>query len=268
MKDYLKELVQGSTPLQGRNLTREYLQSRILREFQLAGAMTSLAFHGGTCLRFVYGLPRYSEDLDFALEGNKPDYDLETYLRSTRSQLLRENYHVEMLISQVQPVHRGLIRFPGILHELNLSPGTTETLNIRVEVDTNPSSGARTEVRTSRRHTFLRLFCHDRPSLLAGKIHAILWRPFAKGRDWFDLVWHLTDRDSPSPNIEMLNSALRQSEPPPLTLNEDTWRFSVLRRLQEVDWEAVVDDVSPFLVDSREIDVLNKDELERLLMRN
>ena len=31
-----------------------------------AGAMTSLAFHGGTGLRFLFGLPRYSEELDFA----------------------------------------------------------------------------------------------------------------------------------------------------------------------------------------------------------
>lgn len=71
MKDYLRELLRDSDTPHGRNLTREYLQSRILREFQLTGAMTSLAFHGGTCLRFVYGLQRYSEDLGFALEGSK-----------------------------------------------------------------------------------------------------------------------------------------------------------------------------------------------------
>ena len=268
MKDYLRELVQASSQLQGRNLAREYLQSRILRVFQLAGAMTSLAFQGGTCLRFVYGIQRYSEDLDFALEGSVTEYDLEAYLRSTRSQLRRENYQVEVSLSQQRTVHCGLIRFPGIFHELNLSPRTSETLNIRVDVDTNPPSGAKTEVRTSRRHTVLRLFCHDRPSLLAGKIHAILRRPFAKGRDWFDLVWHLTDEDSPSPNIEMLNSALQQSEPPLLSLTEQTWRLSIRQRLQELDWDAVVDDVSPFLADRREIDLLNKDKLERLLVRN
>jgi hypothetical protein len=44
----------------GRNLLREYLQARILAELQRAGAMLSLAFQGGTALRFLYGLPRYS----------------------------------------------------------------------------------------------------------------------------------------------------------------------------------------------------------------
>ncbi len=266
MKDYLRELVQEGDTLHGRNLTREYLQSRILREFQLAGAMTSLAFHGGTCLRFVYGLQRYSEDLDFALEGNKPDYDLETYLRATRSQLLKENYQIELSVRQQRTVHRGLIRFPGILHELNLSPNPSETLRIHVEVDTNPPSGAKTVVQTTRRHTVLRLFCHDRSSLLAGKIHAILQRRYTKGRDWYDLVWHLTDTEPPEPNIDMLNAALQQSDPSSLELTAQSWRSSVLERLRELDWDEVVRDVSPFLVDQREIDLLNRDNVERILV--
>jgi predicted nucleotidyltransferase component of viral defense system len=58
------------SPIQstGRNLVREYLQARILESLQRAGAMVPLAFHGGTALRFLYAIPRYSEDLDFALE--------------------------------------------------------------------------------------------------------------------------------------------------------------------------------------------------------
>ena len=53
MKDYLAELVrQTPTPLQGRNLAREYLQARILAALQRAGAMIPLAFHGGTACAF------------------------------------------------------------------------------------------------------------------------------------------------------------------------------------------------------------------------
>ncbi len=76
MKEHLRQLVGENPPLQGRNVVREYLQGRILGAFQRAGAMTSLAFRGGTCLRFAFGLPRYSEDLDFALEGDRSGYDL------------------------------------------------------------------------------------------------------------------------------------------------------------------------------------------------
>ena len=266
MKDYLHELVRSGEPVQGRNLTREYLQSRVLREFQLAGAMTSLAFHGGTCLRFVYGLPRYSEDLDFSLEGRDSDYDLEAFMRATRTQLLKEGYQVELSINQRRTVHRGLLRFPGILHELGLSALPSQKLTIRVEVDTNPPVGAETEIRVSRRHTVLRLFCHDRSSLLAGKIHALICRPYAKGRDWYDLIWYLTGAEPTKPNIDMLNAALLQTEPSAPVLTDQTWRQSVLQKLRELDWETVVTDVAPFLVDQREIDLLNRKDIERILM--
>ena len=69
MKEYLLTLVSAATsPIEKKNLAREYLQALILQSLQRAGAMTALAFHGGTALRFLYSLPRYSEDLDFALE--------------------------------------------------------------------------------------------------------------------------------------------------------------------------------------------------------
>ena len=247
-------------------MVREYLQSRVLREFQLVGAMTSLAFHGGTCLRFVYGIPRYSEDLDFALEGNRSEYDLEAFLRATCAQLLKETYHVELLSNQRGTAHRGLIRFPGILHELGLSMPASEKLTIRVKVDTNPPSGATMEIKASRRYTVLRLYCHDRSSLLAGKIHAILRRPYAKGRDWYDLFWHLADAEPTEPNLDMLNAALQRTEPSTLTLTERTWRQAVLRKLRELDWETVENGVVPFLVDQREIDLLNRDDIERILL--
>ena len=75
MRDHLQALVRGQDALEGRNILREYLQARILEGLQRVGAMSALAFQGGTALRFLYGLPRYSEDLDFALEGPRESYD-------------------------------------------------------------------------------------------------------------------------------------------------------------------------------------------------
>ena len=54
MKEYLVNLLQADIPpLERRNLTREYLQALILQSLQRSGAMTTLAFHGGTALRFL-----------------------------------------------------------------------------------------------------------------------------------------------------------------------------------------------------------------------
>ncbi len=80
MKDHLAALVQSvADPFHARNLTREYLQARILAALQSAGAMMPLAFHGGTALRFLFAIQRYSEDLDFALERPSPEYDFRRY---------------------------------------------------------------------------------------------------------------------------------------------------------------------------------------------
>ena len=76
MKEYLKTLIQtSSSAVEARNRAREYLQALILQSLQRAGAMTAIAFHGGTALRFLYSLRRYSEDLDFALERPSNTYN-------------------------------------------------------------------------------------------------------------------------------------------------------------------------------------------------
>ena len=193
MKEHLRQLAGGHEPLRGRNIAREYLQARILGALQRAGAMTSLAFHGGTSLRFLFGLPRYSEDLDFALEGEPSRYDLRRHLRAVRAELSGEGYRVELRMREHRAVHSAFVCFPGTLYEIGLSPHPGQVLAVKIEVDTNSPPGAVTGTTLVRRHETLRLFHHDRASLLAGKLHAVLQRPYTKGRDIYDLVWYLSD---------------------------------------------------------------------------
>ena len=54
-------------------------------------------------------------------------------------------------------------------------------LAIRIAVDANPAAGGGTSVTFVRRHETVRLFHHDRATLPAGKLRAILERPYAKG---------------------------------------------------------------------------------------
>jgi predicted nucleotidyltransferase component of viral defense system len=96
MKDHLSALVQAAAPFHARNLAREYLQARILAALQSAGAMMPLAFHGGTALRFLFAIQRYSEDLDFALEQPSPEYDFRRYLRTVQSELRAEGHDLEV----------------------------------------------------------------------------------------------------------------------------------------------------------------------------
>jgi len=260
MKDHLRSLVRGLDPLVGRNVLREYLQARILEGLQRAGAMSPLAFQDGTALRFLYGLRRYSEDLDFALEGPRELYDLRGWMSVIVRQFRREDYEAEASVRDRGAVHTGWIRVRGVLHETELSPHRDETLGIKVDVDTNPPAGAVTETRLIRRHVALRLHHHDRASLLAGKLHAVLCRPWAKGRDIYDLAWYLSDPTWPSPNLTLLNAAIRQTDAEAEPLDEGTWRQVVAERVAGLSWDAVVADVRPFLERGEEI-VVKRDVL-------
>ena len=253
MKDHLQALVRGLDPMVGRNVAREYLQARILLGLQRAGAMSPLAFQGGTALRFLYGLPRYSEDLDFALEGRRDDYDLRGWMRAVVRLLEREGYAVEGSVRDRRTVQTGWIRVRGMLHEVGLSPRRDEVLGVKLDVDTMPPKGAVTETRLVRKHASLRLHHHDRASLLAGKLHAVLCRPWAKGRDIHDLAWYLGDPTWPPPNLAMLNAALTRSGAGRGPLTSESWRGAVAKRVRELPWDAVVADARPFLENGEEM---------------
>ncbi|MCB0204737.1 MAG: nucleotidyl transferase AbiEii/AbiGii toxin family protein [Anaerolineae bacterium] len=266
MKDYLFELI-GATDstLQGVNLTREYLQAQILTSLQRAGAMAPLAFHGGTSLRFLFRLPRYSEDLDFALELPNDTYDFRSYLRTVRRDFERAGYDVELKVNDRKTVNSAFVRFPGLLFDLDLSPHRSQVLAVKIEVDTNPPAGAGLATTLIRRYMTLQLHHHDRSSLLAGKLHALLQRPYVKGRDVYDLFWYLSDPDWPAPNLAMLNNALSQTGWNKPALTDDTWHDAILTRLRAMQWNQVRSDVEPFLEPGADLHLFTAENLNRLL---
>jgi hypothetical protein len=267
VKDVLRELVleRSRARVDPRNLAREYLQARVLGSLQRAGAMMAIAFHGVTALRFLYGLPRFSEDLDFSLEDPHRGFDIREALRRIRSGLEAEGYRVDPRVKTTTAVHSGFIKFPGLLHELGLSPRREETLRIKLEVDTNPPEGAGLETTLVRRFETLRLYHHDRPSLLAGKLHAILQRPWTKGRDLFDLLWYLSDPEWPPPNLVLLNNALLQTGWDRDAVTPDNWRVVVRERIEGLDWGRVFSDVQPFVEPRADIDLLTRENLLSVL---
>ncbi len=267
MKESLRELLRGTkVGPAARNLAREFVQAGVLAALQRAGAMVPLAFQGGTALRFLYSIRRYSEDLDFALERPTADYDLRAFLESVRADMRREGYDVDLArVSDQRAVHSGFIRLPGLLHELGLSGHREESLSVKVEVDTRPPAGAMLETSVVRRHVLLRLQHHDRASLLAGKLHAILQRPYPKGRDFYDLIWYLSDPEWPAPNLVLLNNALVQTGWKKAPLSETSWVASVRARLRSVRWEALAADVRPLLESADDRALLTRETITGLL---
>lgn len=265
MKEYLIQKIREHAPAQALNLTREYLQARILGCLQHAGAMIPLAFHGGTALRFLYSMSRYSEDLDFALEHNKQDYDLNSYLKTIQREMSAEGYSIEFKINDQKTFNTVFVRFPGLLYELNLSPHRSQIISVKIEVDTNPPAGASLTTTIVRKHVTLQLQHHDKSSLLAGKIRAVLTRRYTKGRDIFDLFWYLADVNWPAPNLTLLNNALYQTGWSGEILTLDNWSEILRTGLVNLNWRKITDDVRPFLEFNVDVKLLTKENIIQLL---
>jgi predicted nucleotidyltransferase component of viral defense system len=266
MKEYLQSIIRNRTgAVEKGNLVREYLQARILESLQRSGAMIPLAFQGGTALRFLYQIARFSEDLDFSLERPAAHYDIRSYMKAIKSAFTAEGYNTEIKLNDQKTVQSAFIRFYGLLYELKLSKQPNEAVSIKIEVDTRPPMGAALETDLVRRYLPLNLQHHDRASLFAGKLHAVLQRRYAKGRDLYDLMWYLSDPGWPEPNLVLLNNALAQTGWAGPLLQAGNWREAIQNRLKAIDWKAAVADVRPFLERPAEIDLLTLENFNRLL---
>jgi len=268
MKDYLAEIVaQQPNAFMKLSTAREYLQARILQTLQDHGAFLTWAFVGGTALRFLYRMPRYSEDLDFSLVAPDAPDSFTRVMGKVRSAFEAEGYLSEVRIKAQGAVKSAFIKFRGILYDLGLSPRQDQNLSARVEIDTNPPAGATTSTTVIRRFVTLNLLHHDRPSLLAGKLHAVLSRPYTKGRDLYDLVWYLADRTWPEPNFTLLNNALAQTGWRGPELTGDNWRKLVVKQMEEIKWDQAVKDVSPFLERQQDVALLTLGNVRSLLLK-
>lgn len=266
MKEFLKlQVNQKQDELQKRSVVREYLQARVLQSLQDAGAFQSWAFLGGTALRFLYGIPRYSEDLDFSLKNKHLDCNFEKTLKKVKSTFEAETYALNIKVAGEKTVMSALLKFPGLLMEMGCSPHASENLTIKCEVDTNPPDGAKTESTIIRRFVTVNIRHYDKASLLAGKLHAILQRKYTKGRDLYDLVWYLSSPSWPAPNIPLLNSALKQSNWKGDVITAENWRIIISERLNQLDWDKAQADLMPFIERQEDLQLVTYENCMTLL---
>jgi hypothetical protein len=262
MKSELLQDARRAQDVVGRtNIARQYVQRQILATLSGSSAFASLAFVGGTCLRFLHDLKRYSEDLDFSVE-ERDGYTPDRWIEAIRIALAQQGLPAEVSWRDRRAVDIGWVKLPGLLHELDIAPTRSQRLAIKIEVDKNPPAGARCVTSALTVPRLIAVRHYDLRSLMAGKINAVLSRPYAKGRDWYDLLWYLARRIEP--NVTMLSNGLKQT-PSVHCADAEQWRGGVLNRLGTIDWVAVVADVRPFLEVPSELDAFTLDTVRAML---
>lgn len=242
------------------NRMRELLQWEILAGLHRAESFRHIAFVGGTCLRLLHGLHRFSEDLDFSFIEGEDASILTSLPPALRKHLAGAGFDdVEITTSDSPGAVTSIwIKFPGLLHEMGASPMASQKLSIKLEIDLNPPAGAMTETKVHSTPSLMAITAHDMPSLMAGKLHAILARPYTKGRDWYDLLWYCGK--AVEPNTELLTVALAQ-RPSVHCQTGVEWRKGALAAAEQCDWKEVLRDVSPFLESIADRNLLNKETM-------
>jgi predicted nucleotidyltransferase component of viral defense system len=240
---------------------REILQEVALLGLWRAKFFEHAAFYGGTALRILHGLDRFSEDLDFTLITPKPEFDLSAYMRALRAELASLGFEVSLEVKNKTKLSRIRSAFlkadtRRLLIAISAKQRIVDTIArnqnipIRLEIDVTPPDSFETESRYVFQPIPFALRVCTLPDLFAGKMHAVLcrgWKHRVKGRDWYDFVWFAANH--PVLRLRHLEARMRQSGhwPEKATLDEASFRQTLLTRIEKLDVKSARAEVLPFL---------------------
>lgn len=251
--------------LEGYDLTSDRLRDQALREIVQEIALYGLSksdffdyalFHGGTSLRIVHKIPRFSEDLDFMLRKSNPDFPWQKYVDQLERTFKLFGFDCEIQTKGKldSNVRKAVLKDNSITRQINLSfdnrdPG--QKMRIKLEIDIHPplySGEAETTLTFPQPH---RIRHQDIESNFALKISAMLCRMYTKGRDWYDFVWYVSNRVQP--NIAHLKASLVQNgrwfDKESDVLGPDWLEQEIMRTVKKIDWERAIDEISAFVSD-------------------
>lgn len=242
---------QCKTLVEQENALKEIAQEIALMSLSRAGFFRIAAFQGETCLRILYGLERFSEDLDFVLTEADAQFEWSQYTREVREEFDAYGFNLEVQDrKKMNSVRIAFLKADSVGGLLILKDSRTNKpkLRIKLEIDVNPPKGSNYELKYLDFPLPYSVNAQDLPSLFAGKCHALLCRDYVKGRDWYDFIWYVA-RKTPI-NFELLSNAVFQAGPwkqKNITL-QSQWLIKELNnKIIQMDWPSVKADVARFL---------------------
>ncbi len=182
---------------------REIIQEVALLGLWRAKFYEKAAFYGGTALRVLHGLGRFSEDLDFSLLKPEADFDFSTILGQLEREVEAFGFSLQAEIVRKKtesPIRSAFLKGDTEKQMLVIRPDANVTnriprgqvVKVKIEVDIDPPGGFATETRYLLLPIPFGVRTFTLPDLFAGKMHAVLhrrWGSRVKGRDWYDFVW-------------------------------------------------------------------------------
>lgn len=242
------------TEIEEQQAIREITQEVVLAALGRGDFFKHALFQGGTCLRIFCGLNRFSEDMDFILRRPNPDFQLKEHLRHLTDELAAYGYQIEITdrSSADTTFRKAFLKDSSLGKLIDLRhadrTGPLAKIRIKLEVDTNPPAGSGEELQYLDFPFVSAVAVQDKPSLFAGKVHALLCREYVKGRDWYDFIWYTSQ--GIGINEEFLTSAVNQLGPwqKQGIVADKTWVVNELeKKIASMDWKQAVEDVRRFI---------------------
>lgn len=249
----------------------------ILQEIALLGLWRSkffekAAFYGGTALRVLYGLDRFSEDLDFSLLKPLPDFQLSKYSEALQTELRGFGFDARIeprAKRALSPIQSAFLKADTINQLLVIETAEEilrelpkgQVLKIKLEVDTDPPPGFSTEVKYLLQPIPFAVRSYMLPDLFAGKMHAILcrrWKTRVKGRDWYDFVWFISNH--PALHLAHLERRLLQTGDLKKgeTLTPEAFHSRLRKTIETVNLDEARKEVEPFVKNPDSLAVWSK----------
>jgi len=234
------------------NALKEITQEAVLYALYKVGFFEKACFMGGTSLRIIHSLDRFSEDLDFSTREVDPKFNLDEYLEKAMKVMKPYGYCLTIDEKDLKDknVQSRFLKDDSIKKVLTFKHQQDERqkIKIKVEIDTNPPSGAVEKTEFIDFPEDFQILAYDLPSLMSGKLHALLCRAYVKGRDWYDFSWYV--KNNCSPNLELLENALKQLGPwkgKDIQVNETFLKDVLIEKINSLNWNDVKVDVRKFL---------------------
>lgn len=260
------------------NALKEIFQEITLLGLYRGGFFDKAAFYGGTSLRILYGLERFSEDLDFSLLEKNKNFDIEKYFPSVVSEF--EALGIEISLNKKSKssdtnIESAFLKNDTSIHTLNIEAKGLENIHsgrkikIKLEVDTNPPLKFQTESKTLLLPMTFNVRTMTLPNLYAGKMHALLfrsWKTRVKGRDWFDFEWYV--KNNTPLNLEHLCQRMKESGNfDKEILTKEEFAELLHNKIYTLDIEQAINEVKGFVKDTRVFDFWSKDYFKLLASR-
>ena len=171
-----------------KHILKEYIELLALEHLSQSPYAPKIVFIGGTNLRLILGLDRFSEDLDFDCK----QLNAEEFISMTDAlvEYLRLNGLQVELRDKENPrltAYRRNIYFPELLFDMNLTGHREERFLMKIEAQDQGVDYTPQTAMVSRNGFFFPVTVPAKGTMLSMKLAALLAR--AKGCDFYDTIF-------------------------------------------------------------------------------